>query len=97
MKYFILVAALVSSVAYAEVECDENGNPINEITALATPNCLNEKYLGPAIENNPAQLCNTCKTNFQKFVDAPIPTMGKTEKQNKFLEAALKEYQKFLQ
>jgi hypothetical protein len=96
MKFFIILACLLSFSALAEPLCDENGNPIDALSALATPNCLNEKYLGPALENYSTELCGTCKTNFQKFVKDPILSPSKDERQKQFLEAAFKEYQKIL-
>lgn len=97
MKYFFLISLLFSFSVLADPLCDENGNPISSITELAQPNCLNEKYLGPAIsENKTNDLCNKCKTSFQKFVKDPINETSKSERQDKFLEIAFKEYQKSL-
>ena len=98
MKY-LLVIFLLSINAYSQQPiCDENGNPIVQFANdISLPNCLQSKYLDPAInENNVESLCNECKTKFQNRYDKTIGEIPKPEKQAKFIEGAFNEYKKQL-
>lgn len=96
MKYLILTL-LFSTFAYSQApDCDENGNPLNAMAELATPNCLNPNYIEPAVKGDIQKLCNECRPKFQKFFDRPIGELKKEEKKEQFIDTALKEYQKNL-
>ncbi|WPU63843.1 hypothetical protein [Peredibacter starrii] len=98
IKILLIVFLSFSLWASEEEDCetDVSTPAIKMAEELAVPNCITKNNLYKAKSGSSEELCQNCKSKFEKNSNKSIPSFSKTKKQETFFNSALEEYKKLV-
>lgn len=95
MKTFLILLLSLSSLAFAEVDCDNENNLEKLAKGITYPNCGTPENVEGFQSRNQNSLCGKCKSDFE-IVHGKKITSNKDHIQEEFFNSAFNEYKKNL-